>query len=201
MQFSHVSLWRWMRSSAEREELQQSGSWKRGVRLSRYLAPILQNDRTFPYRTRSPGVFFFLFFFFNCQRFVGSNLKYCALFLAPRGSSHSPERGSLGGNGAFFYLWCSPNSYKTSPSHAVILNSAAHASWWRPARCLWRSTKACFDIWDDKKAHTLRSCNRHLEIVLRGQTWCSALTPPPTHTDTHTHTYQWRLISLCESWD
>lgn len=91
-------------------------------------------------------------------------------------SHHPTGKDSLRGKEvALFYLWFSPNSNKTSPSHVKMLNVAARASWWQWSRCLRRSTKADFDIWDDKKAHTLRSSNRHFKIVVSAQTWCSGL--------------------------
>lgn len=100
------------------------------------------------------------------------NTPVPALFLARTAITqleepHSREKGAL------FYLWCSPNSNKTSPSHVKMLNVAARASWWQWSACLWRSTKADFDIWDDKETHTLRSSNRHFKIVVSAQTWCS----------------------------
>lgn len=100
-----------------------------------------------------------------------SNTPMPALFLAYRAVTQL----TLGNEGALFYLWCSPNSNKTSPLHAKMLNVAAHASWWQWSTCLWRSTKADFDIRDDKETHTLRSSNRHFKIVVSAQTWCSGL--------------------------
>lgn len=53
-----------------------------------------------------------------------------------------------------------------------MLNVAARASWWQWSTCLKRSTRADFDIWDDKETHTLRSSVRHFKIVVSAQTWC-----------------------------
>lgn len=103
-----------------------------------------------------------------------SNTPVPALFLAYRAATQL-EKTHSGERGALFYLWCSPNSNKTSPAHVKMLNGAARALWWQRSTCLWRSTKADFDIWDDKETHALRSSNRHFKIVVGAQTWCSGL--------------------------
>lgn len=109
---------------------------------------------------------------FLCQRCVGSHLKRCAFSILSQKGKRPTRKDLL----ALLYLWCSPNSNKPLPSHVKVLSGAARASWWQRSRCLRRSTKAHFDIWDDKETHSqFRSSNRRFKIVLSAQTWCSAL--------------------------
>lgn len=104
---------------------------------------------------------------FFSARYVSYHISSTALFLACRVVTRLEKAHSRGGEWVLFYLWFSPNSYKRSPSH--VLSGATHASRWQCSRCLWRFTKADFDIWDDKEAHTLRSLNRHFNDPRQSQ--------------------------------
>lgn len=108
-------------------------------------------------------------------RDVSYHISNTALFLAYRAISQLEKTLSRERGGCILSFWSSPNSNKTSSSHVKMLIVAACAWWWQRSTCLWRSTKADFDIWDDKQAHTLRSSHRHFKIVSSAQTWCSGL--------------------------
>lgn len=90
----------------------------------------------------------------------------------------------------YFIFDAAPTATRHHP-HVKMLSIVAPSSWWQWSRCLWWSTKADFDIWDDKETHALRSTDR--QLILSAQTWCRSgaqyspvdLGPNPTRPSSH----------------
>lgn len=170
MQCSNFSLQDLEMNGNRKGKLQYTDNWHYGIQPSSWFSFVqVRCDRMLHKKLAFESMWA------EAARDVSYHISNTALFLAYRAISQLEKTLSRERGGLILSFWSSPNSNKTSPSHVKMLIIAACAWWWQRSTCLWRSTKADFDIWDDKQTHTLRSSNRHFKIVSSAQTWCSGL--------------------------